>query len=150
MPTLAEKLTDSDETRLKVVKACVALIDAEVAAKRGLSGMAIKTGYKVINAIKPNMVGKAVNSLLPEFAEALQPIYEKSTQGADDPGDAFAKYLTAHQDEAADALLAVTDAKAKGANNATIKATYDRLRGTAKANVVSAVPGLATALKPFA
>ena len=105
-----------------------------------------KAGYKVIKAIKPGMIKEAVTKLLPEFAEALEPMYDKA--GRD--GDAFSKYLIGHQDEAADALLGVTDRKAHNAKNQTLKKTYDRLRGGAKTHVSAAVPNLARTLGRYA
>lgn len=148
MTSLPEKLT-APEVRPKVVQACVELVESEVASKRGLSGAAIKAGYAVIKKLKPGMVPQAIDTLLPQFAAAMQRLYEKSTDGAADPADAFTSYITAHPDETADALLMVTDRKAENANNQTIKKTYERLRGTAKDNVKDAVPGLARALKPY-
>lgn len=150
MATLAEKITAPD-VQPKVIEACVSLIDDEVAAKRGLSGAAVKTGYKVIKALKPTMVRDAVTSLVPEFAGALQPMYDES--GAADAGDAagdkFAAALSANPDRAADLMLSVTDARASRANNKTIKKTYDRLRGSAKKHVAEAVPGLGRTLAKF-
>jgi hypothetical protein len=149
MPTvLAEKLT-APEIRREVVQACVNLVDSEVASKSGLSGMAIKAGYKVVKALKPGMIPGAVDTLLPEFAAAMQPLYDESTKGAADEKAAFTTYLLEHPDATADALLEVTDARAQRAQNKTVKKTYDRLRGTARDNVRAAVPGLAKALTPF-
>jgi hypothetical protein len=145
---LAEKLT-ADGVRRDVVRTCCDLVESEVSAKSGLSGMAIKAGYKVIKTLKPGMIPGAVDTLLPEFADAMQPLYDKSTEGADDKPGAFAKYLRDHTDETADALLQVTDARAANAKNRTVKKTYDRLRGNARDNVKTAVPGLARALTPF-
>jgi hypothetical protein len=149
MSTLTEKLTTS-ETRPRVLDACVELVENEVAKKGGFSGAAIKTGFKVVKAIKPGIVRQTLDTLLPEFANALQPIFEKSTNGAGDGGTAFANYLRGHTHETADALLTVTDKRAERAKNKTLKKTYDRLRSTAKEHVEAAVPGLADALQPFA
>jgi hypothetical protein len=148
MASLTDKLTDPG-VRPKVVDACVQLVEDEVSSKRGLSGAAIKAGFKVIKGLKPGMISSTVNSLLPEFAGAMQSLYDKSTDGADDAAHAFTTYITDNADETADALLGVTDAKAQKANNKLVKKTYDRLRGSAKDNVKAAVPGLARAMKPF-
>jgi hypothetical protein len=144
MGSLAEKLT-STENRPQVVKACVDLVESEVAAKKGLSGTAIKAGYKVVKTLKPGMVANVVNKLLPEWADALQPIYDANEHDA----DRFCTYLQEHPAETADALLSVTDAKAEQADNKTIKKTYERLRDSAKDNVSTAVPGLASTLRPW-
>jgi hypothetical protein len=143
--TLVDKLT-APEVRPKVVTACVALVDREVAAKGGLSGMAIKAGYAVIKAIKPGFVAQVVESLLPDFAAAMEPMYTREGGAG---ADAFARYLEGHREEVADALLSVTDARAQRAKNATIKKTYDRLRGSARDNVAAAVPNLVETLRPF-
>jgi hypothetical protein len=147
MAHLVEKLTAPD-IRPKVVQSCVDLVESEVAAKRGLSGAAIKAGYKVVKALKPGMVPSVIDTLLPEFAAAMQPLFDKSTDGGAG-SDAFTQYITAHPDETADALLTVTDTRAERAQNRTVKKTYERLRGTAKDNVRTAVPGLAATLGPY-
>lgn len=144
MGSLADKLT-APEVRRDVVEACCNLVQSEVDSKRGLSGAAIKLGYKAVKALKPGFIAGAVNGLLPEFADAMQPLYDKN----DGDGEKFTSYITQNPAETADLLLQVTDAKSKKANNATVKKTYDKLRGTAKDNVQAAVPGLAKALKPF-
>jgi hypothetical protein len=144
MGSLADKLT-SAENRSGVVAACVDLVESEVAGKKGLSGAAIKAGYKVVKTLKPGMVANAVDKLLPEWAEALQPIYDASQHDA----KRFCARLQEHPDEAADALLSVTDAKASESDNKTIKKTYERLRGSAKDNVTAAVPNLASTLRPW-
>ena len=145
MSTLVDKLT-APEVRPKVVSACVDLVDREVDGKSGLSGIAIKTGYKVVKALKPGFVTSVVDTLLPEFAEALAPIHAR--EGNAGP-DAFVGYLEGHTEEVADALLQVTDNRAGKAKNATVKKTYERLRPSAKQNVIAAVPNLAATLRPF-
>jgi hypothetical protein len=151
MATLVEKITAAD-VRPKVVDACVALVEEEVASKGGLGGMAVKTGYKVIQAIKPGMIRESLDKLLPDFATALQPLYEAS--GASDAnGDAardrFVEHLESNRSEAADALLSVTDGKAENAKNRTLKKTYERLRPTAREHVEKAVPNLGRKLGGF-
>ncbi len=151
MATLVEKIT-APAVHAQVIEGCLQLIESEVASKSGLSGVAVKTGYKVVKTLKPGMIQEAVTKLLPEFAAALQPMYEQS--GASDAGEGsgkvFSDYLVGHQDQAADALLSVTDRKAGNAKNKTLQKTYERLRGGAKSHVSAAVPGLARTLGPFA
>ena len=52
-------------------------------------------------------------------------------------------YFNANAPRVADALLGITDEKAKRAKSAMVKGTYEKLRGTAKKNVEAAVPRLA-------
>ncbi len=141
MSTLAEILTAA-ETRPKVVAACSQLVADEVKSKRGFSGAAVKTGYKVVTTFKPTIVPEVVDKLLPEFAEALQPYYERSGN------EAFERELVDHKADVAESLLGVTDRRAKKVAG-TLRKAYDRLRGTASNHVEAAVPNLARALAPF-
>jgi hypothetical protein len=75
MPSLPEVLT-SESNRAKVVEDCVALIDAEVKDKGGISGAVIKAAYRAVQGVKPGFVKNVVTDLLPEFASALDPIYQ--------------------------------------------------------------------------
>lgn len=77
MATLVEKIT-APEIHPQVIDGCLQLVESEVASKRGLSGTAVKAGYKVVKALKPGMIQNAITKLLPEFATALQPMYEAS------------------------------------------------------------------------
>ena len=63
MATLADVLL-TDENRPRLVRACVTLIDAEVADKRGVSGLAIKAGFKTVKAVKPGIIPDVTDLLL--------------------------------------------------------------------------------------
>lgn len=145
MPSLAETLT-SDSKKNAVVDDCAALIDAEVADRGGLSGLAIKAGYKAVQGVKPGFVRQVVTDLLPEFARALDPLYQEA-HGA---GKGVQDYFNANPTRVADALLSITDEKAKRAKSATVKVAYEKLRGSAKKNVESAVPRLAAMIEKHA
>src|ERR1017187_10361524 len=112
MPNLTEALTE-DSKKSAVVDDCMGLIDAEVADKGGLAGLAIKAGYKAVQGVKPGFVRQVVRD-----------------------------HFSANAARVADALLSITDEKAKRAKSAMVKGTYDKLRGSAKKNVEAAVPRL--------
>ena len=142
MPTLPEVLT-SEAKKPGVVEDCCALIDAEVKDKGGISGLAIKAGYGAIKGVKPGFVKNVVSDLLPEFARALDPLYQEA-QTAGQPVGAF---FASRSDRVAEALLAITDAKAQKSKNGLVKGTYDKLRASAKKNVEAAVPRLGRMLE---
>lgn len=137
MTKLADVLNSPDK-KATVVKDCLGIIDAEVADKSGLSGMAIKAGFKAVKGIKPGFVDKVVHDLLPEFADAVDPVYQEA-KAEDQPVGA---YFIAKKSRVADSLLAITDGKADRSKNRVVKKTYSSLRGTAKRNVEAAVPRL--------
>ncbi|GAB3486638.1 DUF6918 family protein [Amycolatopsis cihanbeyliensis] len=136
--TLKEILLDSSR-RPDVVTDLVTLVDEEVAEKGGVSGTVVKTGYAAVKKIKPGIIGSAVDSLLDDFAAALEPFYAdyRGSGGAD-----FGAYLSGRSDEAADALLAVTDSRAETSSRDSIKKVYSKLRPQGKNHVEEALPRL--------
>lgn len=145
MASLTETLTN--ETRkAAVIDDCCALIDAEVADKSGISGLAIKAGYSAVKGIKPGFIKHAVTDLLPEFAKALDPLYQEAKTG----GKPVGAHLAANSGRTADALLAITDGKVHHSKSGLIKGTYEKLRGSAKKNVEAAVPRLARLIEKHA
>jgi len=135
MPPLLETFS-AQPKRAQVIADCVALIDQEVAGKGGLSGIAIKAGYKVVKSFKPGFTAEAVEGFLDQFATALQPIVDDAKAQSRSVGEHF----SANPGRVAEALLAITDARAQRSEMRTIKAAYERLRGVAKKNVEEAVP----------
>ncbi|MEM6959345.1 MAG: hypothetical protein AAF411_19600 [Myxococcota bacterium] len=129
-----------------IVADCIELIDAEVSDKSGLSGMAIKAGYKAVKGVKPGFVRNVVKDLLPEFAEALEPLHAEAVE----QGVGVRDHLIANGSRAADALLSVTDEKAEGSTNGLVKGTYKKLRPTAKKNVEAALPRLGALIEKHA
>jgi hypothetical protein len=144
MPSLAEVLTDESK-KTEVVDACCTLIDEEVGDKSGLSGLAIKAGYRAVKGVKPGFVRHAVTELLPDFARALDPLYNDA-KSANKP---VSEYFVANSGRVADALLTITDTRAKNAKSGLVKGTYDKLRSTAKKNVEAAVPRLGRMVERF-
>ena len=143
--SLADALTDETKKPL-IVKDCIELIDSEVKDKGGISGLMIKAGYGTVKGIKPGFVQHAVEDLLPEFAKALEPIYEEA-KAANKP---VPEHFAANSSRVADALLAITDAKAARSKSNVVKGTYDKLRNSAKKNVEAAIPRLAKMVEKHA
>ncbi len=104
--SLGEKVTQPP-VRDKVVADCIVLVDSEVKAKTGLSGIAIKTGYSLVKAVKPGFVQDVVDGLLDQWVARLEPFYA-SWQG-DGAGRGFGSYLDARKSEVGEALLTVFD-----------------------------------------
>src|SRR6478609_11048834 len=142
MGSLIDALTNESK-KMDVVRDCCDLIDAEVKDKGGISGLAIKAGYGTVKGIKPGFVEKAVEDLLPDFAKALDPIYADAKSQNKNVSDFFAS----NAGRVADALLAITDAKAERAKSGAAKAAYDKLRSSAKKNVEQAAPRLGKLLE---
>ena len=139
------KLTDKvKEPAVKkaIAKDCAQLIDRQVSAKSGLSGMALKTAYSVVKGIGSDYVPGALARLLPETCEAIEPIWAEGVA----QGDPVA-HLSANSDRTADLILEATDARIVRAGNGLIGGTYKKLRKSVKSDVVAAVPGVAEILQ---
>ena len=145
MGTLRDIVSDG-EKRQQVIAEAIQVVDAEVADKGGLSGMAIKTAYAMVKGLAPGMMNKLMNGLLDDFMGALEPYYNEAKQkGAD-----LKTHLAVKPSDVANALLQVTDARAAKAGNGTLKKGYEKLRPTAQKHVEQAVPRLAGLVQKFA
>jgi hypothetical protein len=138
--TLVERI-GAEPTRAKVIEDCVELIDAQVKAKGGLSGMAIKGAYATIKTIKRGFVPGVVDALLDDWLGKLQPHHDKWTAGG--AKGTFAEFVIARSDDVAEDLLQVTDERASKTSHTTAKKAYEKMRGGAKKNVIEAIPELA-------
>ena len=131
----------NETVRNEIAADCSQLIDRQVSAKGGLSGLALKTAYKVVKGIGADYIPGAINRLLPETCAALDPIWAEGVQ-AGDP----VLYLSNHQDRTADIILGATDRRIANNGNAIIKSSYQKLRKSVKGDVATAVPELAQIL----
>jgi len=124
-------------TKASLVKDCTVLIEEQVASKGGVSGLALKTAYRVVKGIGPKYVPGALGRVLPEAFVALDPLWDEGLQA----GDPVA-YLVNHRSRTADIILSVTDARLHKTQG-IVKSSYTKLRTSVKGDVEAAVPGLA-------
>lgn len=141
MSSLSETLLAADR-RPKVVDDLVEVINAEVKDKKGVSGVAIKGAYATVRKFNPTVASDATNRMLPQVVTALQPFWDDFAGSGD-----FGQYLAGRSSEAADALLAVTDARAEATTREPLRRAYKGLRGKAKENVEQALPRLGNAVQ---
>lgn len=130
----------TEPTRQRVIEDCVTLIDQQVKAKRGLSGVAIKGAYGTVKRIKKRFVPEVVNALLDDWMGKIEPYYAKWEAGG---GGEFHEYLTARSEDVAEDLLVVTDVRAETTKHTTAKKAYKKMRPAAKRDVQAAIPDLA-------
>jgi len=145
MPKLVETLCAPEKLK-QVVSDCCMLIDQEVGSKSGLSGLALKGGYKLVKSFKPGFVPDVVQTLLPEFCTTLDPI----VQDARAQSRSIRSFFDADRGRVAESLLAITDERSKRSKHAAIKGAYDKLRGMAKKHVEEAVPRISALIEKHA
>ncbi|MFK8184019.1 MAG: hypothetical protein AB8B99_11645 [Phormidesmis sp.] len=137
---LTTKINDK-ETYNSIAADCTQLMDEQVSAKGGLSGMAFKATYKVVKGIGADYIPGAIKRLLPETLKALDPIWAEGRE----KGDPVA-HLSEHSDRTADLILSTTDARIENNGGGIIGASYKKLRKSVKPDVVAAIPDLAKIL----
>ena len=146
MTTLSDTLKAAD--RKVLVDDVVRIIESEVRSKGGVTGLALKGGYKVVRRLKGGrMIHLAADNLLDDFALALDPVFEEFQ--ADGQGR-FSDFLRRNDRRSADALLSITDGRARRAENPVIKKTYAKLRGQAQKHVIAALPAVGRLIEKYA
>jgi hypothetical protein len=141
---LSDGINDSNKKE-NLVADCVKLIDEQVAAKGGLSGLGFKAAYAAVNGVKPGYIAGAIERLLPEVLGALDPMWNEGVATGDAVG-----FITNNRSRTADALLGITDARIETSNNGVVRGAYNKLRNSAKNDVEEAVPGLAKIIDKYA
>jgi hypothetical protein len=146
MATLIERLP-LPERRGEIVDDCGRLLDSEVKKKKGMSGLAVKAGFKVLKAIKPGAVREAVDGLLDDFLTELDSYH--GDWDKDGAKGSFGSFMKARTGAIAESLVGVTDRKAENTKHKNLAKMYKKLRPSAVRHVEEAVPGLADLMDKY-
>ena len=137
----------SPENRRRLVRDCVDLVDAEVDGKGGLSGLALKTAFKAIKVVKPELVERGVSALLDAWVVELGKHYQDWEAAGGQTGS-FGTYCREASSAVVESLLTVTDARVRKADS-RIAGMYEKLRPNAREHVLAAVPQLGDILDRY-
>ena len=135
------------ETQPAVVADCLKLIEQEVSGKSGLSGTAVKLAYKTARAFAKGYLKSTVESLLPDLVTELEPYWADFTASG---AAGFGDYLVKRGDEVSEALLSVSDARAKISERPVIIKAYGTVRGGAAKHIVAALPNVGAMVQKYA
>ncbi|MFC9896676.1 DUF6918 family protein [Nocardia sp. NPDC127579] len=133
---LSESLLN-DANRTAFLADAKEVLDAEVSDKGGASGLAVKAAYAAAKKVSPTIVPDALESLAPKLVAQLEPFWQEYAASG---SGTFADALVGKSDEVAEALLAVTDARAEASTRPALQKAYSSLRSSAKKNVIEALP----------
>jgi hypothetical protein len=147
MAATLEQVLLAPETQPKVIADCYALIEQEIAGKSGVSGAAVKVGYKTVTSFAPGYFHDTVLDMLPQIAARLEPFWADFSASG---GGVFGDYLAKRGEEVAQALLSVTDAMAAVSKRPTIIKAYRAVRGGAARHVEAALPRLGDLVQKYA
>jgi hypothetical protein len=147
MAATLDEILLAPDTEPHVVADCLTLIEQEVAGKSGLSGTAVKLAYKTAKTFAKGYLRETVDNLLPDFVAALEPYWaDFAASGASGFGD----YLVKRGDEVSEALLSVTDARAKTSERPVIIKAYGTVRGGAAKHITAALPAVGALVEKYA
>ncbi len=140
-------IAQDPDTRQSLIKDCTELIESEVQSKKGVSGMAVKTAFAMMKALRPGIIAASVDRLFDEFVAQIQPFYEAYQR--DGESGTLNTYLGSRADAVAESMLVVTDRRAEYARNRTLLKAYRKLRPRGKEHVVAAIPKVGALLDRY-
>lgn len=135
MSETLKAIITAEQTRPVVVDECVDLVESEVAGK----GLIIRGAYSTVKKIKPGFVKSAIDGLLDDWLDQMEPYYKLWRAGQNEP---FSGLLADQKAAVANDLLKVTDERAASSKHKTAAKMYNKLRPSALKNVETAVPNL--------
>lgn len=140
MSDTLRNIVTTPEKRPVLVDQCVELVEKEVGGK----GLIIRGAFKTVKKIKPGFVRGAIDGLLDDWIEKMEPYYDTWKEKSE---GSFSDYLNSESNSVADSLLTVTDERAKTSKHKTAAKMYGKLRPSALKNVEAAIPGLSTLIQ---
>jgi hypothetical protein len=147
MPATLHQILLAPDIQPSVLDDCHALIEQEIRELSGISGTAVKLAYKTVNAFRPGHVRYLTGTLLPGLVDRLDPFWAEFTASG---GSDFGDYLSKRGGEVAQALLAVTDARAAASGRPAIVRAYNSVRGSAARHVEAALPQVGSLVQKYA
>lgn len=134
-------LIENESKRSEIVADCVTTLEGEIESKSGVTGLAIKNGYKAVaNQQDGQLIPNAVNKMLPRFVEKLDAYYQDYLQLDEGSRPVFSDYLVSRDAEVTESLLEVTDFRAANTKRAVLAKAYNALRPMAANQVKQGLP----------
>ena len=129
-----------------IITDCTQMIDQEVKDKSGLTGTAVKGGFKAIKGFRPDIVPMALEDLIDEFAVQVEPFWLECQNN----GEEAQQFFVRRKVDIANALLSITDGKAKNSKHKVLVKAYNALRGKAVEHIGAAMPRFSAIVKKHA
>lgn len=133
---LYDLIQDPDKRRA-VVDDSERILESEVRNK----GFVVKGAFKIVKRIKPGFIPMAIDNLLNDFSEQLDPHFESWDQAG--RSGSLQKHFQLNGTTIANDLLSVTDKRAQTAKSKTVKKAYTKLRPVATKHITAAMPAMA-------
>ncbi len=145
MKTLADTLL-APHHRDEFLTDTVRLIETHVAGLSGLKGMSFRAALAGASRAIPDMIPRGTRRYMPQFLATLEPLYAQFR--AEGPAD-FSVFLTRNSEEAAEALLSVTDERMALSTNSTAQSFYRTFRGFVARELTAAMPAFGKLIRNY-
>lgn len=139
MTTTLAKILLAPERRELIAADVARSIEAYVRQLHGLKGFALGAGLKAVTAVRHDALSKGIEGLLPDFASALEPLFQRCCASEEKN---FGRFIGAHAEEAVAAIMGTIDARAASGAHAMLAPVYRRLRGTIEGELRRTLPRL--------
>lgn len=140
-----EHLTDillRDGVREQLVTELTDVVEQEVAARSGVAGMVVRSGYRLITSIRSDVVRRAFEDMLDAFVAELDTLFVEHGGPA-----GFAEFMVSQRDRVARQMLKVADARRATVRSAPLRSAYDALVPVARVNVERSIPRLSLVIQ---
>lgn len=124
-------------TRTEFIAECGDLVEKVAASQSGISGMAIKGGLAAAKKADANVVPKALERILPDVLDALDPRWQDFVESGKED---FGAFLEPHQEEVSDEIMNIADKHVEKVNSAALRKPYNSLRDKATKILSPEVP----------
>lgn len=151
MTNLSAELTGPK--RETVVRDLTEFADQTVSQQSGITGVAVKGAYSAVQKIRPDIISRGIDGLLPDVAEALQPHwndYVSAGGGGSDTAGTFGTFLDNRRDQVADSLLEIGDRAADRLDNPALVKIYRGVRGRGEKIMAANVAGIGRVVEQHA
>lgn len=114
-------------------------ITTTVDKQSGLTGMALKGAMTAATKVDSNILIKGSRRVMPEMAEALDPLWQEYTTSG---GTDFGAHLAANPDRTVDTILNVADRNADSISVPGLPKVYKGVRGKAAKVIAQELPAI--------
>ncbi len=139
---------ENQTLRAAFIGDCLLVIENQVASQKGLSGLAIKNAYKMLDKLTPGATLQATELLVDDFVKQIEPYMQEFIKSHLDY-QLLPEFLESKANLIAESFLQVTDRKAHTFDSSTLLTFYKALRPYAKKHVLKAIPDIAFVLQKY-
>ncbi len=143
MPSLSHMLL-REEVRAELVVDLASILDDEIACWTGFRGLAVRSSWATMKAMKPRFAAKVCDRLLDGCVAELEPMYAAWFHSSARSVHTFGAYLRERPERVAELLVGVANTKAANSSNRFARALYAKIGPNAQDGFVAVVPRIAS------